>query len=157
MEIKDRLCSQCIFSKQDTSVPDGLWMCDIYHEILLDLRKAVLCPKFIRATHAAKYIIDLNAYAVKLASRIAELEAKQRWIPVSERLPKDGDKVLIWAQNDWETATFIRSGVYDLPVWETLRNFDYELDTFDLVTHWKERPLPPEDANNEPESEVVNE
>ena len=76
MEIKDRLCSQCVFSKQDTSVPDGLWVCDIYHEILLDLRKAVLCTKFIGATHAAKYIIDLNAYAVKLESRIAGLEAE---------------------------------------------------------------------------------
>jgi len=85
-----------------------------------------------------------------LQARIAELKDKQRWIPVSERLPDDGDEVIIWAQNDWEAATFLNNGVYGLPVWETLRNFDYELNTFDLVTHWKERPEPPEDSNNEP-------
>jgi len=92
----------------------------------------------------------LAEYIEKLESRIAELEAKQRWTPVSERFPKDGDEVIIWAQNGWEAATFLSNGVYGLPVWETLRNFDYELDTFDLVTHWKERPEPPEECQHEP-------
>ena len=33
--------------------------------------------------------------AVRLQKRIAELEQKLRWIPVSERLPRAGEKVLI--------------------------------------------------------------
>lgn len=148
--INDRKCSQCVFSKQDITTSNGLYVCDIYYEIILNQQKAVLCPKFIEAKHTADYIKRLNEYASSLESRIAELEAKQRWIPVSERLPKDGDEVIIWAQNCWEAATFLSNGVYGLPVWETLRNFDYELDTFDLVTHWKERPEPPEECQHEP-------
>ena len=42
-------------------------------------------------------IIEMqNAVLVSCHSRIAELESKQRWIPVSERLPKDGEEVLVY-------------------------------------------------------------
>jgi cell division protein FtsB len=76
MEIKDRLCSQCVFSKQDITTSNGLYVCDIYYEIILNQQKAVLCPKFIEAKHTADYIKRLNEYASSLESRIAELKAE---------------------------------------------------------------------------------
>ena len=53
----------------------------------------------------------VNAYKLlednhKLESRIAELEAERRWIPVGERLPEEkqddaGETVDEWGKPDW--------------------------------------------------------
>jgi hypothetical protein len=70
----------------------------------------------------------------KLHARIAELEAAQRWIPVSERLPF-GEKVLVlWKDRtihlDW---TFLDGGGYYW--WNSGQS---------NVTHWMPLPQPPE-------------
>ena len=69
----------------------------------------------------------------RLNARIAELEAAQRWIPVSERLPVGGKVLVLWKDRtihlDW---TFIDGGRY------------YWWNSGDNVTHWMPLPQPPE-------------
>lgn len=69
-------------------------------------------------------------------SRIEQLEAERRWIPVSEGLPEKGESVLIW-------RTFTKGGSMTIGG----MGFDGEWYDFDVtdalthVTHWK--PTPP--------------
>ena len=72
-------------------------------------------------------IDDLREENVNLTARIAELEEKQRWIPVSERLPEEGEQV--WATDGCH-------------IWvpEFYQKWGGECLSFgaidDLVTHW---------------------
>ena len=73
-----------------------------------------------------------------LVEAIAELEAAQRWIPVSERLPKENAPVLVLTVLGGMFVDFIhgKSVVTGNPDF-------YELDVED-VTHWMPLPEPPE-------------
>ena len=51
---------------------------------------------------------ELLTLIVGLESRIAELEEKQRWIPVSERMPEDGEHVLAAYVDTMLTAAYYR-------------------------------------------------
>lgn len=65
---------------------------------------------------------------------------KQRWIPCSERMPKDGQDVLIWDNIDKTSFT----GHY---VWcdgWTVDGYDVNRFHFD-ITHWMPLPEPPEE------------
>ena len=53
-------------------------------------------------------IDDLREENANLTARIAELEEKQRWIPVSERLPRDGEHVLAAYVDTMLTAAYYR-------------------------------------------------
>lgn len=77
----------------------------------------------------------VNAYKLlednhKLESRIAELEAERRWIPVSERLPKEKQSVLALDR----TGTAYH--------WEYSRSLS-NIFVSDY-THWMPLPEPPE-------------
>ena len=71
-----------------------------------------------------------------LEEYIAELEAAQRWIPVSERLPEDGEVVWLWDGNNLGMGYYlVLSGCFmdrDTP----LRRIK--------PTHWMSLPTPPE-------------
>ena len=73
-----------------------------------------------------------------LVEAIAELEAAQRWIPVSERLPKENAPVLVLTVLGGMFVDFIhgKSVVTGNPDF-------YELDIED-VTHWMPLPKLPE-------------
>ncbi len=75
---------------------------------------------------------------VKLRKRIAELEEKQRWIPVSERLPE--------AKGHYMTV--VVDGFDDSRSVDTLRYFGdgdwFTWSDWYVVTHWKEKPELPE-------------
>ena len=83
------------------------------------------------------YFSGIVERASKAESRIAELEAERRWIPVSERLPEAETRVLAatptgYMEVDWRfSEPIIDCG---------FANF-FSLDN---VTHWMPLPLPPE-------------
>ena len=83
------------------------------------------------------YFSGIVERASKSESRIAELEAERRWIPVSERLPEAETRVLAatptgYMEVDWRfSEPIIDCG---------FANF-FSLDN---VTHWMPLPLPPE-------------
>ena len=87
---------------------------------------------------SAKSIVDWNTRPIEdaLNARIAELEAERRWIPVSERLPEDGEVVWLWDGNNLGMGYYlVLSGCFmdrDTP----LRRIK--------PTHWMSLPTPPE-------------
>ena len=73
----------------------------------------------------------------ELQARIAELEAAQRWIPVSERLPELDQDVLAAVEGDIVTGHFYQQ--FDGEIY-----FDSEEDAMLIATHWMPLPEPPE-------------
>lgn len=71
-----------------------------------------------------------------LETYIAELEAAQRWIPVSERLPEDGEVVWLWDGNN------LGMGYY-LVLTRQFMDRDTPLRQI-KPTHWMSLPTPPE-------------
>ncbi|MFA5753448.1 MAG: DUF551 domain-containing protein [Bacteroidales bacterium] len=90
-------------------------------------------------------IDDLREENANLTARIAELEEKQRWIPVSERLPKDGEYVLAAFTDTILTATYHRqwTGLVGLDDW-----LDIEGRHSGTPTHWMPLPPNPESPND---------
>ena len=77
---------------------------------------------------------------VALRKRIAELEAAQRWIPVSERLPQIGVRVLFY--NNF--ITNIHKGWFSGDEWTSDIGIFYNGDKLKRITHWMPLPEPPE-------------
>ena len=78
-----------------------------------------------------------------LTARIAELEEKQRWIPVSEGLPETKGHYM----------TVVVDGFDDSRSVETLRYFGdgdwFTWSDWYVVTHWKEKPELPNDTQTQ--------
>ena len=76
----------------------------------------------------------------KLTARIAELEAERRWIPVSERLPEIGVRVLFY--NNF--IKNIHKGWYSGDEWVSEIGVFYNGDKLKRITHWMPLPKFPE-------------
>ena len=87
----------------------------------------------IGASVDAKPIIPQYEFAQALGVAIKALEQQPRWIPVSERLPKEGDSVLCFDPHYPESSIFI--GTY-----YGGRRFEGDLGWTDDVIKWM--PLP---------------
>jgi len=95
---------------------------------------------------------ELREENKKLSARIVELEQAQRWIPVSERLPDTKilydhfDAVIEFESIDGggiERMVRLLAWDYRNKTWnEDLGEFGFY--PIDGVTHWRERPIPPE-------------
>ena len=86
------------------------------------------------------YFSGIVERASKAEARIAELEAAQRWIPVSERLPEPYTRVLACIKSGYMEVDYMYSEpIVDVGI--------ADFNSLDNVTHWM--PLPPS-----PESEV---
>ena len=86
----------------------------------------------------------------ELRARIAELEEKQRWIPVSERLPDNWKPVLTIDMS--ESTRVPVPAFYDpeTSLWST------HLPNYDLwVTHWMPLPPNPESPNDTQTQTIV--
>lgn len=96
------------------------------------------CKFTMRQAMRLLHVFDLKKTIRDQRKRIAELEAAQRWIPVSERLPETYKPVLTV---DMSEATQVPVPAFynpDTECWST--HFKYDL----WVTHWMPLPQPPE-------------
>ena len=80
----------------------------------------------------------------QLEERIKDLEAAQRWIPVSERLPEKSQQVLGALKSS--TGNYNLSRINRV----TACDHDWEADGFEIsncwtVTHWMPLPEPPQE------------
>jgi hypothetical protein len=83
---------------------------------------------------------DIRPIEDALHKSITELEAAQRWIPVSERLPENGDEsILIFGIYDNAPSVWFCRYVFGFIPYDDLTDMDY----FN-VTHWMPLPQPPE-------------
>ena len=81
-----------------------------------------------------KLIADMKQLRAELAEARAEVE---RWIPVSERLPKWFDEVMFFDA----LAETITMGYLHKEQWTSIDMLFWHDDNFGRVTHWM--PLPP--------------
>jgi hypothetical protein len=87
------------------------------------------------------YEFVLEAWMEEAASEIKRLRSERRWIPVSERLPEEGQEVLAWnnggqCEKPWQGCVLCehRNGE-----WREVE----ERDLYPGVTHWMPLPEPP--------------
>lgn len=91
------------------------------------------------AASAADAIEELEEKAQALAETLYAYE--HPWIPVTERLPQDGQDVLAYLANKYETR--IIPANYDHGVW-----FDCIFARqADQITHWMPTPEPPNEGS----------
>lgn len=101
----------------------------MYEKLVEALR---LCVKYGKAE-------DALANAQKAADAIEEL-SKPRWIPVTERLPLRGDRVICFGDNGINIVDFVCGDKWCALPWFYL---DGEQETG--VTHWQPLPEPPKE------------
>ena len=90
-------------------------------------------------------IAELQDANTELHSRIAELEAAQRWIPVSERLPEDLQSIIVFTK-DRKTYIIRFLELYGREGFGSLS---------DIVTHWMPLPPNPESPNDTQTQTIV--
>ncbi len=80
---------------------------------------------------------DLSCFILNLRAEVEDAEEARRWIPVSERLPPNGEvDVLGW---DGERIKVVR---WQAGHWRS--ELDEEIAAETYVTHWMPLPEPPE-------------
>jgi hypothetical protein len=68
------------------------------------------------------------------AKRLRELDEKQRWIPVTERLPEPGQEVIVFS------GGVVEGTVFAYHFW----NKDFQ--SWQHITHWMPLPEPPKEV-----------
>ena len=77
-----------------------------------------------------------------IAKLVRELDEKQRWIPVTKRLPEEWVDVLVWSEYGFcETAVYL--GIRG----RWLVSWNHDMLDADTVTHWMPLPEPPKEVD----------
>jgi hypothetical protein len=81
------------------------------------------------------------AHIRTLEAQLAESQARERWVPVSERMPKIGQQVLCWVANEgrWYEGGLSENGRWlseavDASGWSVVD----EPAEYRSITHWRE-------------------
>ena len=103
--------------------------------------KKFRCDKCGATVLPDPYASTVNTRPIEdeLTARIAELEEKQRWIPVGERLPEDKKHYMTVVMNCFDGSR----DVYRLRYYGNGDWFSWASES-NVVTHWKEEPELPE-------------
>lgn len=91
---------------------------------------------------------NLMDYIASLETENAALRERTRWIPVSERLPKDGTEVLIAVESVFEPHYHIWKAyhVSHIPQWTADNGLYYHHTTnYESITHWMPLPEAPKE------------
>lgn len=113
----------------------------MYDELVNVLRGCVLskpceaCPYYDKSRPSEK-CMTLNADA---ADAIDALD-KPQWIPVTERLPQDGERALVMRYDSVTSVQF-----YDLLWFENGEWWNRHFAGDYAVTHWMQLPEPPKE------------
>ena len=127
-----RICSRCDFGQDCngcTQERTDTFCCD---KLLHDAANAI-----------EKLIEDRDMYAKAMTdehNRAARLAWDHRWIPVTERLPKDGAEVLAFNRTGFAYVDYRADGK-----WKINSMVDEE---HEIVTHWMPLPEPPKDGES---------
>lgn len=97
-----------------------------------------LYDKAARA-HDHSYARMLNT----TAKRLKELDEKQRWIPVTERLPNAHDCCIVYRKNTFGHFSMLR---YTPALGFHFYDSEWGDVTVDNVTHWMPLPEPPKEV-----------
>lgn len=86
--------------------------------------------------------------ATEAIDEIPTVEAEfVKWIPVTERLPKLGRKVLLYFSKSENMAVgFLRDADDEETMWSVLVGGEYSVVCYHEPTHWMPLPEPPEDG-----------
>lgn len=84
----------------------------------------------------SEYTTVSTEHLNSLYARVAELEAKRKYIPVSERLPESGKRVFVHMSNDYEVIAVYYA---NRDIWKN----DNGQETKNVVS-WMPLPPPPE-------------
>ena len=151
-----RICKYCGMELSE-DVPHGLRECHLHAVARIAALKGVIEILEDQQREAKNILIDKNLHidslyeeGYKLQQRIAELEAAQLWIPVSERLPDNWKPVLTIDMS--ESTRVPVPAFYDpeTSLWST------HLPNYDLwVTHWMPLPPNPESPNDTQTQTIV--
>ena len=120
----------------------------MYEELVKSLRAqadyycchmGINSPPAMMFVEAADAIEELNARS-RILEKLAELwcERVPKWIPVTERLPKDGAEVLAFNKTGFAYVDCWADGK-----WKINSMVDEE---HEIVTHWMPLPEPPKDG-----------
>ena len=124
----------------------------MYSELIKRLRETPSIPVDAKLhNEAADAIERLDAIAQTYAETVHEIEDKRKWIPVTERLPDAGKKVLVFAYGyDTITARMCKKTESGYPVFEC-KGYDgiyREMAMAGRITHWMPIPEPPKDGES---------
>ena len=100
----------------------------------------IRCGEKLSMDKFSNHASDLEKNADALNARIAELEAERRWIPVGERLPEIGVRVLFY--NNF--IKNIHKGWFSCDEWVSEIGVFYNGGKLKRITHWMPLPKFPE-------------
>jgi hypothetical protein len=97
-------------------------------------------PEYVDTILQAEYIDELEL-------KLSEARARLAWIPVSERLPEDGESVLAVISSAFNPHQIILLARHysERPEWVTDDAFYYYDKEYERITHWMPLPKAPKE------------